>query len=73
MSPCPFGHLPAGFAGAGSFVLGIPVRDHPPADTERPGNRRRASSITSRVAYRLGWAAPQLFGVHPEHGVLRVT
>jgi hypothetical protein len=23
-------------------------------------------------AYRLGWTAPQLFGVHPEHGFLRV-
>jgi hypothetical protein len=22
-------------------------------------------------AYRLGWTAPQLFGVHPEHGFLR--
>ncbi|MGE8130900.1 hypothetical protein ACQKQD_28350 [Methylobacterium sp. NPDC080182] len=23
-------------------------------------------------AHRLGWTAPQLFGVHPEHGFLRV-
>ncbi|MDN3572961.1 hypothetical protein QWZ18_20315 [Methylobacterium longum] len=23
-------------------------------------------------AYRLGWTAPQLFGVHPNHGTLRV-
>lgn len=23
-------------------------------------------------AYRLGWTAPQLLGVHPEHGFLRV-
>jgi hypothetical protein len=23
-------------------------------------------------AYRLGWTAPQLFGVHPQHGFLRV-
>jgi hypothetical protein len=23
-------------------------------------------------AYRLGWTAPQLFGVHPQHGTIRV-
>jgi hypothetical protein len=23
-------------------------------------------------AYRLGWTAPQLFGVHPQHGTVRV-
>ncbi|WP_457104047.1 hypothetical protein [Methylobacterium sp. P5_C11] len=23
-------------------------------------------------AHRLGWTAPQFFGVHPEHGFLRV-
>ncbi|MGU3467617.1 hypothetical protein ACLBXO_22475 [Methylobacterium sp. C33D] len=37
----------------------------------------RANALTfldehGAEAHRLGWTAPQLFGVHPEHGFLRV-
>ncbi|MGU3417007.1 hypothetical protein [Methylobacterium sp. D54C] len=37
----------------------------------------RANALTfldqhGAEAHRLGWAAPQFFGVHPEHGFLRV-
>jgi hypothetical protein len=37
--------------------------------------RESALDFCSRLgaeAHGLGWTAPQLFGVHPEHGTLRV-
>ena len=32
----------------------------------------RSARIAACRSARVGWTAPQLFGVHPEHGFLRV-
>ena len=36
------------------------------------GNALAFYDQPSAEAYRFGWTAPQLFGVHPDHGTLRI-
>lgn len=43
--------------------------------TKWTAKREKALAFIDRFsaeAHRLGWTAPQLFGVHPEHGTVRV-
>jgi hypothetical protein len=45
------------------------------APTRWAAMRENALALLDRFgaeAYRLGWTAPQLFGVHPQHGTIRV-